>query len=611
MSRFDDEIRAASRQLAREPMPDGLLDESFEPDERRPRAAMLAGTILAGVGLVLAVGWLAGRVGPQLALGESVVPSPSGLATTCTHLPAMNARSTEYRVFFPCADGSGLGSGPRIGPAMSGDEMVASAVRDLLDGPNEDEEGAGMAPVAPAGSGSWLVSVVLQADGLAVIDLSNDAAGAGLDPAFLDAVRATALDQAAVTAVELRLAGDCAQLFALFGMPCDHLAEPLALDTDCPVVTPRGLPQGDSVMMGSTAPRPHPVEPNTVSWGAGEDTVTERIGRRSGDRFAIAGETMELASLDGVTSIDRPEFEWVANGCPYLVTLPGTEGRGGGFAQDYSTLFADATAAEPSATPLPDAPYGTASAEADGIRITLTLDRTETSFGTRVWAEVTVENIGTDVVHWGHSTSCDWPAGVHLLTDARPPEYGADWPGEAGILKRITVDRPDLLGYGFVPEYAVDIEGNWGCTSDLVPDEVQPGQRLSARFAWDTLGTNGMPPAGGRYTAESVFAYQGRGDVSAETDYFGKRVAVEVSLDVEGPDQDYLAPGEAVDRLLADATFIQLLADNPRHQWNSSTLRWADRAWHLVIEQESPHGSIMGTVDASSGAVSDVRVESR
>ena len=611
MSQFDEEIRAASRQLAREPMPDALLDESFEADQNGPRAVMLAGTALAAVGLVLAVGWLAGRVGPQLPTGQSPEPSPSALAASCADLPAMNARSTEYRVFFPCADGSGLGSGSRIDPAMTFDDRLASAIRDLLDGPNVMEMDAGMAPVAPAGSGGWLIAVVLQDDGLAVVDLSSDAAAGGLESTFLDAVRATALDQPAVTAVELRLAGDCEQLFALFGRPCDHLAEPLVLSTGCPVVTPGGLPQGDSVMMGSTAPRPHPVERNSVSWGEGEDTVTERIGEPGGARFVIDGETLELPNLDGVASVDRPEFEWVANGCPYLVTMPFTGSRGGAFAQDYSTLFEAPTAAEPSTTPAPAAPYGSASVEADGIRITLTLDRTDTTFGTRVWAEVTVENIGIDVVHWGHSSSCDWAAGVHLATDVPPPDYGDDWPGEAGILKRITVDDPGVLGYGFVPEDAVELEGHWGCTADLVPDEIQPGERLSARFAWDTTGTNGMPPADGRYVAESVFAYAGRGDLPADADYFGKRVAVQVSLDVEGPDREYLAPGEALDRLLSDATFIQLLADNPRTQWNGSTLRWVDEAWHLVVEQETPHGSLVGTVDAITGAVRDVGVEPR
>ena len=255
MSQFDDEIRAASRRLAREPMPDGLLDESFEADDRRPRAAMWAATAVAAVALVGAVGWMAGQLGPSLPFGESVGPSPSAAVAGCADLPAMNARSTEYRVFFPCADGSGLGSGTRVGPAMTFDQQVASAMRDLLDGPNAAEKGAGMARVAPEGSGAWLVSVVLQADGLAIVDLASDAAEADLAPAFLDAVRATALDHGAVTAVELRLAGSCEELFALFGRPCDQLAEPLRLNTDCPLVTPPALPHGDTVSSGSTAPR--------------------------------------------------------------------------------------------------------------------------------------------------------------------------------------------------------------------------------------------------------------------------------------------------------------------------------------------------------------------
>ena len=120
-----------------------------------------------------------------------------------------------------------------------------------------------------------------------------------------------------------------------------------------------------------------------------------------------------------------------------------------------------------------------------------------------------------------------------------------------------------------------------------------------------------MPPPGGRYVAESVFVYQGRGDVSPEADPFGMRVGVQVSLDVQGPERDYLTPGEAMDRLLSDRTFIQLVADNPRTQWNSSTLRWIDEAWRLEIDQESPLGSIVASVDAISGEVSNVGVTPR
>jgi hypothetical protein len=606
MSRFDDEIRSASQQLAREPMPEALLDESLESTRRQPRAAWLAGAAVAAVGAVFVVGWLAGRTGLPLATDGS--PGPSALVATCEDLPAIGARSTEYRVFFPCADGSGLGSGSRVGPAMSGSILLEAALTDLLNGPNAEELDAGMVAVALPDSGSLLASISLQPDGLAIVDLAGEAADAGLQAAFLDAVRETALDQPEVTAVRLQMAGDCEDLFALFGAPCDDLAEPIALTTDCPVVTPGGLPQGDIVMGGTFTGRPHPVEANTVSWGAGEDTVTERVGDSGGEPFSIDGETMPLTSLDGVTSADGSAFTWVANGCPYLVTM---HGRGEAFAQDYSNLFFGETASEPTATPQPDTPYGTAAVEKDGIRITLTLDRIQTSFGQRVWAEVTVENIGSNVVHWGHSSTCDWPAGVTLTTQADLPNYGREWPGDAGVLKSVSVEDLDAWRFGFVPEWAVDIEGNWGCTSDLVPDEIQPGERRSERFAWDTDGMNGMPPPGGVYIAESVFGYQGRGDIDPNADPFGKQVAVQVRLDVSGPDREYITPGEAVDRLLEDATFIQLLAENPRNQWNSSTLRWDDETWHLEIAQRAPHGSVVATVDAITGGVSDVEVRPR
>jgi hypothetical protein len=609
MSRFDDEIRVASRQIAREPMPDGLLDESLEQLSSGQPAWRLAGAAMGAIGLVLAIGWMSGRIGLPVASegSPSPQPSPSVIASTCRDIPPVNARSTEFRVFFPCGNGSGLASGPRVGPFMANDQMLAAAVRDLLNGPNAQEQAAGMVAIAPPDSGALLLGVSLQPDGLAIVDLAGDAADAGLQLGFLEAVRATALDQPTVTAMELRLAGDCEDMFALFGAPCDHLAEPLALTTDCPVVTPSGLPQGDSVHAGVTAARQHPVEANTVSWGAGEDTVTERIGDPGGERFSIQGETMALPGKDGVAAVDRAEFTWLDAGCPYLVTLPDFPNRTGAFAQDYSNLFESGTANQPSPSALPQAPYGSATVEADGIRIMLALDRSDTSFGERVWAEVTVENIGSDVVHWNHG-GCDWPAGVQLTTDVALPEYGAEWPGEAGVLKLITVDDPDWWLIGFIPEQFVDLDGNWGCTTQLIRDEIQPGERRTHRFAWDTDGMNGMPPPHGRYVAESIFVYQGRGDQPSDEDPSEKQVGVQVSLDVEGPARDYISPGEALDLLLADETFIRLLAENPRTQWNSSTLRWGDEAWQLEIAQEASHGSLVATVDAISGAVSGVAV---
>ena len=168
-------------------MPDAILDEFLEAGARSA-ASRLAGR--HGVRRCWPCAWhrLAGGPGrlPVAADGSPTPqPSSSSVVASCSDIPPINALSTEYRVFFPCADGAGLGSGPRVGPVMLADEILASAVRDLLTGPNAAERAAGMAAVAPSGSGELLLNVSLQPDGLAVVDRSPSAADAGLEPAFL------------------------------------------------------------------------------------------------------------------------------------------------------------------------------------------------------------------------------------------------------------------------------------------------------------------------------------------------------------------------------------------------------------------------------------------
>jgi hypothetical protein len=66
--------------------------------------------------------------------------------------------------------------------------------------------------------------------------------------------------------------------------------------------------------------------------------------------------------------------------------------------------------------------------EEKGIRLTLTLDRESAMPGQRVWADVTIENIGSEVLTWSHAggIGCEHPASVRAVPpDGMEIPYGA------------------------------------------------------------------------------------------------------------------------------------------------------------------------------------------
>jgi hypothetical protein len=254
-----------------------------------------------------------------------------------------------------------------------------------------------------------------------------------------------------------------------------------------------------------------------------------------------------------------------------------------------------------------------ATVEKDGIRLTLDVDRNRVAFEQRVWATVTIENIGSDAVYWGHSSTCRWAGSVQAeAEDSRPLPYGrTDWGGELAILKTVTV-RDEGTQWFFTPEVAVDFEGNWGCTSDLVVSELLPAGRMTSRFAWDTVGPHGMPPRPGVYTVAATFDYMGRGTEAPDLPPDTREIGLQLPLDVDGVDIDYVAPGEAVDRLFADESFLSALVDAPRDRWAGSEIWYGSRdtasgsrAWVFMLQLE-PDRAIHATIDPVNGDVLSV-----
>lgn len=255
----------------------------------------------------------------------------------------------------------------------------------------------------------------------------------------------------------------------------------------------------------------------------------------------------------------------------------------------------------------------TASTEELGIRLTLTLDLQRTVHGQRVWAYVTVRNIGPDLGWIG----CGWPVGISVRPElpAEVERVRETWPVD-GLLLRYRGDYEGTVWADgrrpFTPGPLVDTGRQIEGCPPAVPLEDLPegpelpeGAAVGMRAAWDTddyLGTRPMP---GRYNVEVTFAF-GRGDPGQLV------VKVGLPLVVEGRGPDQVGPGQALDALLMDDGFRQTLSDiSPAPRGGAIELE--DDHWVVCIGFAVPNGPeggrLVGVVDNRTGAVLDVRLE--
>lgn len=262
----------------------------------------------------------------------------------------------------------------------------------------------------------------------------------------------------------------------------------------------------------------------------------------------------------------------------------------------------------------------TRSAEEHGIRLTATLDRDRTTFGQRLWAEALVENVGSNSAWWRHLGMCPWPVEITVApeTPTAIDEGRDDWPGPLGILKgSLIADEQPVLSdrrRSFVPEERVD-SGSIGCFTVLNNEELPEGASISHRAAWDTDDFMGMPSVPGRYTVEATFElWRGAAPEGPPFDTEPMTVRVEFPLVVEGPDVDWISPGVAIDALLSDDRFLALLAEAPP-VGRGGAMAFRNETWivrHHVATSDTdlePVATLVGVIDARTGAVLDVRLE--
>jgi hypothetical protein len=227
-----------------------------------------------------------------------------------------------------------------------------------------------------------------------------------------------------------------------------------------------------------------------------------------------------------------------------------------------------------------------------------------------------VERLRVALEHVAVALVGPWPVAVTATPDAPTAlEDGRDdWPGDQSVLKDVLTPEPLSADRRrtFVAEERVD-SGIEGCYLVGATEELPVGVAVRHRAAWDTNDYMGMPPVPGPYAVDVTFSFTRGSD--PELRGADQVVSVTLPLGVEGEEIDWVSPGEAIDALLSDERFVDLLAGAPRDRWVSQGMAFEDDRWVATLDigtsaaDQDPDRRLVGVVDARSGAVIDVRLE--
>lgn len=272
-----------------------------------------------------------------------------------------------------------------------------------------------------------------------------------------------------------------------------------------------------------------------------------------------------------------------------------------------------ATADDPTTTTAPTSTTAAASGgrtvDDGSVEVSLAVPG-EAVAGERLWAEVTVRNVGDQTVYW--QAGGDSPPVSAVLVDpddpASPTSPPSGWSG-----------APEELGSSLLPPHRIEFreEGTVGLdsvarTSDSRMQPIRPGEEHTLRVAADVR----LPPGGTTaLVALAVFVgYDDPDDYGGpDTDRPRPPVVVEVPVAVTGLPTD--GAEEAVDAFAADsrlAAFVEATdVASVDQSWYAQLVWWRD-AWELVVDPQfgdEPRGQSRYRLrfDPDEGRIVDAR----
>jgi hypothetical protein len=238
-----------------------------------------------------------------------------------------------------------------------------------------------------------------------------------------------------------------------------------------------------------------------------------------------------------------------------------------------------ATSVAPS--PSADGHSGALIAEADGLSLTVTLDRTTIAPGEVATFTATFHNGGTDPIDYAVPW-CGGAASARVSVGLPQEPVGKRWSGIAQVFKDYVLT--EAYGPGGVPALkpvAIDVLAR-PCEDGQFEDLLAPGESITTSMPWmaeivaDVAALAGTVP----FTVSVGYDRQ-NGPPSYPPDYTGppgswspiyKQLVVTGALEIVGEARPLAGPGELIDSILANRKFANWLTQQPRETWSNANL---------------------------------------
>lgn len=252
----------------------------------------------------------------------------------------------------------------------------------------------------------------------------------------------------------------------------------------------------------------------------------------------------------------------------------------------------------------------TATAEGDGVRISLELERNPLQAGVPTWITTTVVNTGTGDLEWTHDDCAITVLVSGTMTDAAW-RHGDSLDGVANRYKNFALMQlgiyQDGINIDFVSSGYVDRKGIYDCGDIARTDIIRPGKSIVQRARWDGQAARMLGPLPtGTVTLTGTFASYSRASAGADTPSKTLDVHLDVRIQRDGPEGLHAA--EAIDAALSDARLIAVL--NARDLWvgNEPIVRYdtATDVWQVGLLDGGDHPTVHWVlVDGQTGAIRD------